>query len=68
MGFAEWMICCPSQSLPIHVFRDVKRKAADTRKDCGCRGDPYPSSMHAEGSLCRIGSGLHFHLTYLGIM
>lgn len=31
VGFAEWIVCCPSQSLPIHVYRDVTRKTADTR-------------------------------------
>lgn len=29
MGFAEWIICCPSPSLPSHVYRDVTWKTAD---------------------------------------
>lgn len=55
----------PSQSC---VQRCNVENCRYSGKDCGCRGDPYPPSMHAEGSLCRIGSGLLFHLTYLGIM
>lgn len=56
----------PVKAFPFRCVEMSQGKLQTAGEECGCRGDPYPPSMHAEGSLCRVGSALLFHLTSFG--